>query len=394
MAHATLGPSSAKRWMYCTKSIALIDQLKQEGKIPESTTSDAAEEGTAAHTIFEHRASYRIMTLGHVLPMGTIGRLEAEIKEIDPKFDQDQMADDVQIGINYILNLIKSEPDAKVWLEKRVGMTHTSQSVWGTADAIVHLPQQNKLFVVDLKYGRVEVQPNCEQLIIYAIATIETMFYGGRLPDVTCVIVQPRVANPIKEYHLSLDEMQYDFMPKLKAALLAIGSEHYRPREGEVIEPADNDYHVSESSCGYCPARAHCPAAAQYAADMCAFTALVDGDEDVPGIDAMLDSAQTLKGWITAIESRALELLEAGETIPGWCLGTSRPHRRWVSDTMVMAQMASAGFDMADIAPPKILSPAQMSKLVKKNPKKIAYSDIEMYIETPPGKPKLTREKP
>ena len=48
LGHAKLSPSSSHRWLHCTPSVLL------EGEF-ENKTSQAAEEGTAAHALCEHK---------------------------------------------------------------------------------------------------------------------------------------------------------------------------------------------------------------------------------------------------------------------------------------------------------------------------------------------------
>lgn len=48
LGHAFLSPSSSHRWLNCTKSAMLESEF-------ENKTSQAAEEGTAAHAMCEHK---------------------------------------------------------------------------------------------------------------------------------------------------------------------------------------------------------------------------------------------------------------------------------------------------------------------------------------------------
>lgn len=65
--HATLGPSSAKRWMTCTSSVA----LNAESGIYE--TNEAAEEGTLAHSVLEEALKDALIKLGHSFEASTTG---------------------------------------------------------------------------------------------------------------------------------------------------------------------------------------------------------------------------------------------------------------------------------------------------------------------------------
>lgn len=68
--HAVLGPSAAKRWMRCTKSIELIRELGAT-----SETTAAAEEGSAAHTVLERLLMEKLMERGYRFEKGRYSEL-------------------------------------------------------------------------------------------------------------------------------------------------------------------------------------------------------------------------------------------------------------------------------------------------------------------------------
>lgn len=75
--HSKLGPSGAKRWMYCTASVGLIDKHEVV-----SESGDAAREGTAAHLVLEHRLMKKLIENGHCFDKGRFTELSKEIEEL------------------------------------------------------------------------------------------------------------------------------------------------------------------------------------------------------------------------------------------------------------------------------------------------------------------------
>lgn len=153
-AHYPRGPSSANQWLICTDS-----PEAQEGYPDE--TSDAADEGTAAHWLLEqclnadqnpaewldsgHASSY-----GHVVPAGE------ETGCIKDWPITGEMIEGVQLHIDTV------RPDAdkkgtRLFVEERVRVDtymNLPEKVGGTADTILYLPRSKTLKIIDFKYGK------------------------------------------------------------------------------------------------------------------------------------------------------------------------------------------------------------------------------------------------
>ena len=54
MSHSRLAASAAPRWIRCPGSVAYIEFLKKEKRIPEDFSNFASIKGTAIHSIIEH----------------------------------------------------------------------------------------------------------------------------------------------------------------------------------------------------------------------------------------------------------------------------------------------------------------------------------------------------
>ena len=67
--HALLSPSSSHRWLHCTPSVMLEAGF-------ENKTSQAAEEGTAAHALCEHKLK-KMLKMRSKCPVSASSRLIA-----------------------------------------------------------------------------------------------------------------------------------------------------------------------------------------------------------------------------------------------------------------------------------------------------------------------------
>ncbi len=169
MAHSSIGPSSAKRWRNCPGSVGL------SAKLPKPPTSEAAAEGTVAHSLAEEYVTGAIDSLELMAQVGNIVKCEGhEIEIIEEMVD----------GAIEYADLIKAdrgrmEADAKPMkvigqAEVRVCASSVDPELWGTADYILYR-RGDVLVVYDYKFGKgviVDPEEN-DQAAIYAIAVMD-----------------------------------------------------------------------------------------------------------------------------------------------------------------------------------------------------------------------------
>lgn len=86
-------------------------------------------------------------------------------------------------------------------------------------------------------------------------------------------------------------------------------------------------------------------------------------------IGTILDQADVVKNWISAIESRAVAEILAGNTVPGWKLVARRAMRKWSDEDGAAQALQSAGMADNDIFNKKIITPTQAEKLLGKDKK-------------------------
>src|SRR6185503_9952511 len=186
-AHAACSPSSASMWLQCPASVTLTkDAVRPSSKY--------AREGTAAHQVAE-------MTL-----KGDIFLPDKVTVEGDEVIVSPGMCRALNPYVTYVESLRALE-GARVFLEKRLVVPHTSGMVWGTLDCGVYTGED--LYVADLKFGKgVAVDPDGPQLKFYALALASHVreHYGGT--GVTLTICQPRIeGNPLRSHVTTLGDL-------------------------------------------------------------------------------------------------------------------------------------------------------------------------------------------
>ena len=192
--HALLSPSSASRWLYCTKAPRL------EERFPEST-SRAAEEGTLAHAIAEVKArAYFYNT-----PGDTDCRHELRTMRESPlyKSEMDRATDEY---LDYLKSvIINLDSVYTVMLETQVQYDRYAPGGFGRADCLIWAPPV--LYVVDYKNGAgVPVSPvENPQMMLYALGALDTYsaIYGKSIQGVALTIVQPN-AGGVKDCSITL----------------------------------------------------------------------------------------------------------------------------------------------------------------------------------------------
>lgn len=175
--HAVLSPSSAHRWMHCTKSARF--ELEFSGK-----ESEAAAEGTAAHALCEHKIKEA---------------LKLKSRRPVSEYDSDEMESYTDAYRDYVLEQLIQErrkcPDAQVFIETRLDLTAYVPGSFGTCDCLI--VSDDKLHIIDFKYGRgvlVQAEEN-PQMMLYALGALD--IYDGLydFKEVAMSIFQPRRDN-------------------------------------------------------------------------------------------------------------------------------------------------------------------------------------------------------
>lgn len=364
--HSKLSFSSGKRWLKCTGCIELI------AKHGVFTPNAAAQEGTAAHLVWEHQ-----MAMAGFFSKTHPRDLQAQVGALNPtQYDIPAMIENSGYMFDLMKALINGR-EHRVLVEEQVRLEGLSDDLWGTADLIVHVYDDDgdELHIVDYKYGRSPVPAvENEQLLLYLMGAIKRLGLSA-MPDMMQIhIVQPRVSPPIKSWVVKLDYLMKEFLPRVQAAVKA-------------IESGKTELVASAETCRYCPAIASCPAAAKVAEEACDFAAL----NEMQPFEQTLAMLPVVRDWADAVEAQAMKALKSGQAIDGWELKPGVSRRKWVNEDQVIDYLTKTKrVPLKDVAPRKLAGITTIEKLIKGR-KNIDMTDLSPYISKPPGKPKLSR---
>lgn len=342
--HATLGASTASRWMACPGSVHLSET------IPHAPSSIHAQEGTAAHALAE-------LCLRKTQDAGIYVGTTLEGVEVT-----DDMAEFVQVFVDYCRAI--QDYDSKIFIEHQFNLAHLNPPgpMFGTADFVAYNPRTLELEVVDLKYGVgvvVDVNEN-KQLRYYALGAALGMKDAVEVVKMT--IVQPRATH--RDGAIRSETISY-------ADLIGFTNELMDAARATTAPDAPL---VPGSHCRWCRASGVCPAQrdrAQLVAQV-EFGAL---PADVPPPPALVPTEilaewvgkfHILDDWMTAVRATLQGKLERGEDVPGYKLVAKRANRSWVDEAHTSQWLEARGEAATDIYTIKLKSPAMIEKLVGK----------------------------
>lgn len=211
--HSKIGASSCHRFWECAGSIALGDKAKREGAVKE--TSRFAMEGTAAHLLADICLKDGSRADRHLdVGLGV---------EDDYFFVTQNMADAVQVYLDKVRELLCEYKDAEYGFEKKFHLTNIHPEAYGTNDAYIYIPEEERLIVIDYKHGKgivVEVEGN-KQLLYYALGAKANI--KGKIKRIKLMIVQPRAKHKkgvIREITYTAKYLEV-FEKELKEKILA-----------------------------------------------------------------------------------------------------------------------------------------------------------------------------
>jgi hypothetical protein len=313
-AHASLGPSSAERWMNCPGSVVLSEGMPNKSSLH-------ADEGTRAHEVAE-------TLLRGETPEGTVSV---------------EMMENVMVYVDHVIEL--ADDSNMLHVEVRVKAT---DAIWGTADAIVWNKATSTLYVRDLKYGAgvgVEVVGNL-QLKIYALAALLTMGYPARSVDVG--IVQPRKPHadgPIRSIVFDAIDLM-DFHADLLDAEARVAAARKDPVAH--LKP-------TEKGCHWCKAAPKCPAIRSRAQSVAKIAFAPQQPYDPKALADVLDFIPILEGWIKNTREFAYAEAEKGHTPPNYKLVDKVATRKWKAAPELVAQ--TLGVPVSEVVRPVELLP-------------------------------------
>ena len=334
-AHSIFPPSSASRHLNCTPS------LVRESVLP-SETSEAAEEGTAAHALAEYKAR-----IAFGMPL--------DVERPTSIYDSEEMEDCTDLYVDFLKKCAANLKNPIVLLERVVHFDKYVPGGFGTSDCI--MLSEDALHIIDYKHGRnlVEAEDN-DQMKTYAVGALQD--FSGGFPNIKRVFVsicQPRIRN-IVTWSLDVSELREwsnkVLRPKGNLALMG---------EGEFNEG---------SWCRYCKARQFCPRKNKSVVDSISRVSLEKKGEMMSHkeLNDLLPLAYEAKAWGERLISYAqTEAVENGALWNGYKLVEGKSRREFLSaDKEKIIQRAEENnIPESDLySSPELLSPAKLEKKV------------------------------
>lgn len=364
--HALLSASSADRWLNCTPSARLTEDIKDK-------SSPYAAEGTLAHELGELR-------LKKELKLITTRKFNIELKKIKERdMYYEGMLDDVEDYTNYVIETyheaLTKTKDAMIYLEERLDFSMYVPEGFGTGDCVIIADGQME--IIDLKFGKgVEVSPiNNSQLKLYALGAYEKYGFIYGIENITMTIAQVRLNN-ISSWTITSSMLE-------------------EWANGELKEKADMAYEgrgktVPGDWCTFCKVRHTCKARAEM---MMGTYKKFNKDPkvlDAEDIADVLGQAPTIQKWAKEMQEFALEEALNGVKFPGWKLVEGRSNRKIANEEALATVLTKEGYKEENIYKPKALEGiTNLEKLIGKK----KFTELGAgYITKPPGKPTLVTE--
>jgi len=366
MVHASLGASSAYRWMACPGSIALSQNIPRKDSV-------YSLEGTAAHALSE------LAFKAKMNPSNWLG------EKVEGVVVSQDMVLAVEVYVDFLHTLASYE--GQLMLEHRFDLSKLMPPapMFGTSDCVAYLAGERKLVVADYKHGAgvaVEVENN-SQLMYYGLGALLQLDPKMPVEEVEMVIVQPRAPHkdgPIRRWKTTTAYL-------LDFSLELIEAAHATTKADAKISAGKH--------CRFCPAQPLCPelhretqvvAQTEFTTKPLLDIRLLTPEQ----IGMVLERADVIEDWIRSIRQHVQTQLEQGTEVPGWKLVPKRAMRTWGSETEVVAWAKTKGLETDELYELKIKSPAALEKTVgKKNlPKELVVSISSGHTLAPASDPR------
>lgn len=335
--HAKVSPSSAKKWLNCTKSVQL------ESLEPQQDTS-YTQEGTFAHSVCEKL-------------------LNGESVDCDK--DMLQYCTDYK---DYCLEQISKLDNPITYVETRLDLTSYIPEGFGTADFMAI--SDGKLILIDFKYGKgveISAQEN-PQLMIYALGALDTFDFIYNIQEVELHIYQPRLDN-IDCFTISVEKLKEFGKIVLERSQMAY----------EGLGECSAGKHCVE---GFCRARGYCKAFSEYNLQLEEFGYSDKNLLTSKDLADIIKRAETLESWVKSVKDYALAFALGGGKIEGLKLVKGRSRRVIVNEDKAIEILTQNGYK--DITNTKLKGITELEKLVgKKDFSKLLGDSIEKVEGSP-----------
>lgn len=363
-AHALLSPSSSHRWMHCTPSARLEENLP-------GSTSSAAEEGTVAHELAEYALDRYLK--GEYTPL--LDDLPTPKHIAANQYYGPEMDKYVTDYVCYVCDIYEMEEKAEMSIERKFDLTSYVPECFGSCDC--DIVGTKILNIIDLKYGKgvqVDAKDN-SQLMMYALGVLRTLSpkRQAEIETVRMHIAQVRLGN------YSVFEMTARDLTHWGIHVLRPTAEKAFAGQGET---------VIGSHCKFCGFKARCRAHRD--ALVRDFEEL--GDTKALSLDEIADlltKVDMYSDWLSSVKSHALSEALAGKNLKGWKLVEGRSVRTIKDEAKAIEILVGMGFTAEELTNHKLKGIGDLEKKVGKKALEISLRDI---IVKPKGAPTLVPE--
>ena len=350
--HAILSASSSHRWLHCLPSARLELEF-------EDTSGTAAEEGTAAHALSEHKLKKAL----HI-------RSKRPISD----YDSDEMEECTDAYVDFVMEQVelarKSCNDPIVLIEQRLDFSCYVPDGFGTGDCVII--SDYRLHIVDFKYGMgvlVDAVDN-PQMKLYALGALEIYDSLYDINEVSMTIFQPRREN-VSTWTVPVEELKCWAEEELKPKAVKAynGEGEYIPGEW----------------CTFCKAAVRCRARAEEKLKLAQtefkMPPLLTDNE----IEEILFILPDLTKWANEITAYATDAaVNHGKEWNGFKVVEGRSVRKYKDEDAIAEKAVASGFK--DIYRKSLIPMTEMQKLMGKTKFEEILGDLIYKL---PGKPTL-----
>lgn len=352
-AHALLSASSAFRWLNCTASPRLEENM-------DDTSSIYAKEGSLAHALAEAILNNDVA--------------EKEKLKADGLF-YSGMLDEVEEYTNYCLerfNEMKTIDNLAIMdIEKRLDFSKWVPKGFGTGDCIII--GNGLLEIIDLKFGKgVEVSAiENPQLMLYALGALNEYGFIYDVDRVRMTIAQVRLNN-ISSYEMKVSDLVNwaETEVKVKAKEAYTGTAKANPGQW----------------CGFCKFKNLCKSRTEYLKEKVDY--YKDRALSYEEIAEVLAISDEVTKWLKDTNDFALEEALKGVKFPGYKLVEGRSNRKIIDEVGLAEILVDVeGYSEEKVFKPKAIETiTNLEKLIGKN----KFAEISSgFVVKPEGKPTL-----
>ena len=350
--HAILSASSSHRWLHCLPSARLELEF-------ENTSGKAADEGSAAHALSEHKLKKAL----HIRSKRPISDYTTDEMEECTDAYVDFVMEQVELARNFC-------NDPIILIEKRLDFSCYVPDGFGTGDCLII--SDDRLHIVDFKYGMgvlVDAVDN-PQMKLYALGALEIYDSLYDINEVSMTIFQPRREN-VSTWTVPVEELKCWAEEELKPKAVKAynGEGEYIPGEW----------------CTFCKAAVRCRARAEEKLKLAQtefkMPPLLTDNE----IEEILFILPDLTKWANEITAYATDAaVNHGKEWNGFKVVEGRSVRKYKDEDAIAEKAVSSGFK--DIYRKSLIPMTEMQKLMGKTKFEEILGNL---IYKPPGKPTL-----